>query len=225
MAESRLSECLLEAQDVLEAVLQQVDATALRQLKAASVAWCANVRRELCNRLWVRLSRREGQPEPAGVDSITDLDVECLKEAGRPWEVVVAGRQLPQLARLHGYGFVVDVQAVREANLGAEEEEDDDDDEEDEDDPLGGDTLRSCIQGEGDPPNELLLAAVAGAASGTVRGVPVQRLREDDAIDKLDLSESGIGVIGAELLGLMLPAATSLRSLEYATIPHPNPYP
>ena len=118
MAESRLSECLLEAQDVLEAVLQKVDAAALRQLKAASVAWCNPVRRELCNRLWVRLSRREGKPEPAGADSITDLDVECLNEAGRPWEVVVAGRQLPQLARLHGWGFVVDVQAVREADLG-----------------------------------------------------------------------------------------------------------
>ena len=99
---------LLAAQDVLEAVLQQVDAAALRQLKAASLAWCAHVRRELCKRLWVPLSRREGQPEPTGVDSITDLDVECLNEAGRPWEVVVAGRQLPQLARLHGWGFVVD---------------------------------------------------------------------------------------------------------------------
>ena len=111
------------AQDELEAVLEKMDAAALRQLKAASVAWCAHARRELCNRLWVRLSRREEQPEPAGVDSITDLDVECLNEAGRPWEVVVAGRQLPQLARLHGWGFVVDVQAVREADLGAEEEE------------------------------------------------------------------------------------------------------
>ena len=90
---------------MLRAVLQQVDAAALRQLKAASVAWCAHARRELCNRLWVRLSRREGQPEPAGVDSVTDLDVECLNEAGRPWEVVVAGRQLPQLARLHGFGL------------------------------------------------------------------------------------------------------------------------
>ena len=115
---------LAAAQDVLEAVLQEVDAAALRQLKAASVAWCAYARRELCHRLWVRLSRREGQPEPAGVDSITDLDVECLNEAGRPWEVVVAGRQLPQLARLHGWGFVVDVQAVREAGPGAEQEDD-----------------------------------------------------------------------------------------------------
>ena len=150
---------LLEAEDVLRAVLQKADAAALRQLKAASVAWCTHVRRELCNRLWVRLCCREGQPEPAGVDSITDLDVECLNEAGRPWEVVVAGCQLPQLARLHGYGFVVDVQAVREADLDAEEEEDSDE-EEDEDAPLGGVALRSCIQGEGDPPHELLLAAL-----------------------------------------------------------------
>ena len=217
---------LLAAQDVLEAVLQEVDAAALRQLKAASVAWCAHVRRELCNRLWVRLSRREGQPEPAGVDSITDLDVECLNEAGRPWEVVVAGRQLPQLARLHGYDFVVDVQAVREA-YPPEAEHYDDEEEDDEDDvaPIGGDTLRSCIQGEGEPPHELLLAAVACAASGRVHEVPVERLREDDAIDELDLSESGIGVTGATLLAFMLPAAMSVRSLEYAISPNPNPNP
>jgi hypothetical protein len=210
---------LAGVEDVLEAVLQKVDAAALCRLKAASVAWCAHVRRELCNRLWVRLCRREGQPEPAGVDSITDLDVECLNEAGRPWEVVVAGRQLPQLARLHGYGFVVDVQAVREADLAAEDEEEEDDEEEDDDNgdsPLGGESLRSCIQGEGDPPNELLLAAVACAASGTVRGVPVQRLREDDAIGALHFHDSGIGVTGETLLGLMLPAATSVRSLKYA---------
>ena len=209
-----LSGSLLAAQDVLEAVLQQVDAAALPQLKAASVAWCAHARRELCNRLWVRLCRREGQPAPAGVESITDLDVECLNEAGRPWEVVVAGRQLPQLARLHGYGFVVDLQAVREADL----------EEEDDDAPLGGVALRSCIQGEGQPPEELLLAAVACAASGTVRGVPVQELREDDAIDELDLYECyvhGNGVTRATLLGLMLPAATSLRSLKYATNHNP----
>ena len=213
---------LLAAQDVLEAVLQEVDAAALRHLKAASVAWCAHVRRELCNRLWIRLlCRREGQPELTGVDSITDLDVECLNEAGRPWEVVVAGRQLPQLARLHGWGFVVDLQAVREAYPLAPE--DDDEEPDYNDDPLGDDTLRSCIQGEGQPPNELLLAAVTCAASGKVRGVPVQRLREDDAINELDLSCSGIGDTGATLRAFMLPAATSVRSLEYATNPNPNP--
>ena len=113
----------------------------------------------------------------------------------------------------------MDVQAVREADLGAKDEEEDEEnyDEEDEDAPLGGYTLRRCIQGKGQPPDELLLAAVACAASGTVRGVPVQRLREDDAIDELDLRCSGIGDTGATLLALMLPAATSLRSLKYAT--------
>ena len=68
------------------------------------------------------------------------------------------------------------------------------------------------------PPPTLLLAAVACAASGTVLGVPVQRLREDDAIGSLRgydwIGESSIGVIGAGLLGLMLPAATSVRSLR-----------
>ena len=219
---------LAAAEDVLEAVLQKVDAAALRQLKAASVGWCNHVRRELCNRLWVRLSRREGLPAPTGVNSITDLDVRCLNEAGRPWEVVVAGRQLPQLARLHGWGFVVDLQAVRDA-YPPEAEDDDEEEEEEEpdhdDDPLGDDTLRSCIQGQGQPPNELLLAAVACAASGTVRGVPVQRLREDDAIDELDLRCSGIGDTGATLLAFMLPAAMSVRSLKYATNPNPNPNP
>ena len=197
---------LAAAQDVLETVLQEVDAAALCRLKAASVGWCAHVRRELCNRLWVQLCRREGQAEPAGVDSITNLDVECLNDAGRPWEVVVAGRQLPQLARLHGYGFVVDLQAVREADpsefWGLEEEAED------------NDTLRSCIQGEGQPPEELLLAAVACAASGTVHGVPVKRLRED-SVDEIDLDDSGIGDTAATLLALMLPASTSLRSLKY----------
>ena len=184
---------LLATQDVLEAVLQEVDAAALCQLKAVSAAWCTHARRELRT----RLCRYEGA-------SITDLDVECLNNAGRPSEVVIAGSQLPQLARLRGYGFVVDVQAVREADLGAERNG-----------PLGGTALGNCIQGEGVPPNELLRAAsVACAASGTVRGVPVQRLRENDAIDALDLRGSRIGDTAATLLALMLPAATSVRSLR-----------
>jgi hypothetical protein len=208
MAASSLGASLLAAQDVLEAMLQEVDAAALCQLKAVSVAWCTQARRELCN----RLCRREGQPETAGVAGITDLDVAVLNDAGRPWEVVVAGRQLPQLARLHGFGFVVDVQAVREADL--DSEEDDDDEEEDDDAPLGGAALRSCIEGEGVPPRELLLAAVACAASDTVYGVPVQVLREDDAIGSLDLDGAALGIYGAGLLGLMLPVATSVHSLR-----------
>ena len=194
---------LLEAaDDVLGAVLQEVDAAAMCRLKAVSVAWCAHARRELCNRLCCR----EGA-------SITDVNVECLNEAGRPWEVVIAGRQLPQLARLRGFGFVVKLEEVRKAELGAEEDDDDEDDDDD-DAALGGATLRSCIQGEGEPPQELLLAAVACAARGTVRGVPVQQLQEDDAIGSLNLNGSGLGVISAELLGLMLPAVTSVHTLR-----------
>ena len=196
MAAFSLAESLLAAQDVLGAVLQEVDAAALCQLKAASVAWRAHARGKLCNRLCCR----EGA-------SITDVNVECLNEAGRPWEVVIAGRQLPQLARLRGFGFVVNLEEVRKA-LGGEDDDDDDDA------PLGGVTLRSCIQGEGEPPRELLLAAVACAARGTVRGVPVQQLREDDAIGSLNLDNSGLGVISAKLLGLMLPAATSVHTLR-----------
>ena len=66
----------------------------------------------------------------------------------------------------------------------------------------------------------LLRAAARAAARGTVNGVPVQQLREDDAIGSLNLNLMGVlqppGVIGAELLGLMLPAATSLRELRWA---------
>ena len=50
MAPFSLAESLLAAQDVLEAVLQEVDAASMCQLKAVSVAWCAHARRELCNR-------------------------------------------------------------------------------------------------------------------------------------------------------------------------------
>ena len=193
-----LAQTLSANQDELESVLQEVDAAAMCQLKAVSVAWCAHARRELCNRLCCRESA-----------SITEVNVECLNEAGRPWEVVIAGRQLPQLARLRGFGFVVNLEEVRNADRDAEEEGPEEDGA-----PLGGVTLRSCIQGEGEPPHELLLAAVACAARGAVRGVPVQQLQEDDAIGSLDLAECGLGVTSAELLGLMLPAVTSVHTLR-----------
>ena len=61
------------SQDVIEAVLHEVDAPALCQLKSASKACRTHARRELCS----RLCRYEGA-------SITDLDVECLNNAGRP---------------------------------------------------------------------------------------------------------------------------------------------
>jgi hypothetical protein len=76
----------------------------------------ALAQRVLCS----RLCRRDGQPAPTRLDEITDLDVEQLIEAGRPGDAAVAGRMLTGLARIHGYGYVVDVAAVRAADLQCE---------------------------------------------------------------------------------------------------------
>ena len=182
------------------ACLNRCDAKTLHQLKAVSAGWQQRARRALFD----RLCSRQGPP-PQRLENVKELNVEELQHVGQH-EAVAAVRQMPNLARLRGYGFTVDLQAVQQAALGGADSEA----------PLGGAALRGCIQGEGEPPHELLLAAVACAASGTVRGVPVQRLREDDAIGSLDLQNSGIGVISAELLGLMLPDATSVHFLRCA---------
>jgi hypothetical protein len=185
------------------ACLKRCEAQTLRQLKAVSAGLQQRARRVLWERLLDRLCSRQS-PRPLSLDDVEELDVEEL-----PHEAVAAVRSMPNLARLRGYGFRVELkgpQGVEEADLGVE---------------AGvhmGDlrvALRRCIhEGEGAPPRELLLAAVACAARGEVRGVPVQRLREDDAIGSLSLSDKRLGVIAAELLGLMLPAATSLRDLR-----------
>ena len=189
------------------ACLQRCDARTLRQLKAVSAGWQQRARRVL----WERLCFCQGS-RPQSLDDVEELDVEELQHVGLH-EAVAAVRSMPNLARLRGYGFRVELngpQGVRQAAVGGYNE-------------WGGYTLPSaallgCIhEGEGEPPHELLLAAVACAARGTVNGVPVQQLREDDAIGSLNLNRMGVrqplGVIGAELLGLMLPAATSLREL------------
>ena len=112
--------------------------------------------------------------------------------------------------------------------IGEEEKDDEDSDDDADDAPLGGAALRSCIEGEGEPPNELLLAAVACAAPGTVRRVPVQELREDDAIGGLDLDDNHYqsydtdGALEMGLLILMLPAATSL--LDLRCVPGTRPF-
>ena len=73
--------------------------------------------------------------------------------------------------------------------------------------------LRVCVAGEGEPPLELLLAAVACAASGEVLGVPVQQLREGDLVE-LDLSGRGVSVGGVRLLALLLPSCSKLVRLK-----------
>ena len=175
-------------------------------------SWRVLARRVLCS----RLCRHDGQPAPTRLEEITDLDVEQLIEAGRPGDAAVAGRMLPGLARLHGYGFVVDVAAVRAANLQSGDDVD-----------ITGmrhgtakAALNSCISGEGEPPLRLMIAAVACAGSGVICGIPVQQMRED-SVTKLNLSNRGIRsshtrVTAAMLVAHLLPATSVLKNLSIA---------
>ncbi|KOO21250.1 protein nlrc3 [Chrysochromulina tobinii] len=197
--------------DAKEVALGMVDVGTLVELKGVSQSWLALARRVLCS----RLSRCEGQPAPTQMAEITDLNIKVLVDAGRPWEAAAAGRMLPNLARLRWEGFEVSVAAVREVDL---DERDEDEDEEEglffggpAERPrrawklLGSYTaLLSCIEGEGEPPLELLLAAVACAGSGEIRGIPVQMMR-DDSVSELDLQKINIGVEGGMLLAHLVP--------------------
>jgi hypothetical protein len=190
------------------ACLNRCDNQTLRQLKAVSTGLQQRARLAL----WDRLCSRKGSRLEC-LDDVEELDVEELQHVGLLHEAVLAARQMPKLVRLRGFGFRVELkgaQGVEQAYLrGADRRG-----------PLGGAALRGCIHdGEGEPPHDLLLAAVACAARGKVLRVPVQRLREDDAIGSLVLCRKRIGDSGAELLGLMLPAATSLRELRCGTAP------
>jgi len=188
--------------DAMEAALGLVDVATLAELKGVTRSWRALAQRVLCS----RLCRRDGQPVPTRLDQITDLDVEQLIEAGRPGDAAVAGRMLPGLARLHGYGYVVDVAAVRAADLqnGAGDMR--------RPSLLHGtakDALNSCISGEGEPPLELTIAAVACAGSGIVCGIPVQHMREG-GVTELDLSNRGLQVAAAMLVVAYLIPAMSV---------------
>ena len=186
-------------EDVIVAALSTADTALLCRLKAVSLAWRTRARSELCARV---SCRGAGQPAPASLDEIVDLDVEQLFSAGHVHEAMLAGRQLPSLMRLRGWGFVVDVPAVRQADLttvGGSL--------------IGAQSLRGCVAGEGAPPRDLLLAGVACAGSGEVLLVPVQQLREGNLVE-LDLSMQHVGVGGVWLLALLLPMCSKLVRLK-----------
>ena len=187
------------------ACLKRCDAQTLRRLKAVSAGLQQRARRALWDRLLEMCPQRTDRDRPQCLDDVEELDVEEF-----PREVIAAVRSMPNLARIRGYGFRVELkgpQGVEQAALDGTYRTG----------PLGGAALRRCIhEGKDEPPHELLLAAVACGARGKVLGVPVQQLRED-AIGSLNLDSECLDVIGAdgaELLGLMLPAATSLRELR-----------
>ena len=205
-------------EDVLGAVLLEADEAVLSRLKAVSRAWRERARNVLCSR---GACRRYGQRAPASFDEIVDLDVEVLLAAGRLHDAVAAARQLPALCTLRGWGHEVNVAAVREQLLPEDAPGHDDDvctrvdcSDDDSDEELGGGALRGCITGEGQPPVPLLVAAVACAGQGTVWGIPVQSLRENEDFVNLSLSACRLGPVGAQLLGCLLPGATILLSLD-----------
>ena len=202
--------------DAREAALGMVDVATLCELKGVNRSWRALSRRVLCS----RLCRGRGQPAPTHLEEITDLDVELLIEAGRPGDTALAGRMLPGLARLHGYGFVVDVAKVRAATL---DDEDDEDDDENNDEGQEGSLLRgtakaaldSCISGDGEAPLKLTIAAVACAGSGVVCGIPVQHMRED-TMTELDLRNKGLQGPAAMLISSLIPATGGLTKISLA---------
>ena len=203
----------LGSEDAMFAALEHAPTTLLRTLKAVSSPWKLRARRELCSRACPPAARpldAAGRPAPVPTrrDNIQGIDAEFLIRAGRPWDVVAAGQAeaLPGLARLHGYSFTVDVAAARQADLGGQERT--------MAAVLRRPALRACITPEeGDVPQELLIATIALAASGTVAGVPVQELREGP-VEELDLRHRNLKPVSAKLIGMMLPVNASLTSLD-----------
>ena len=203
--------------DAKEKALEKVEAATLLKLKGVNRSWCGVAQRVLCSRICC-----DEDGKICTLANITDIDAECLARGGRAGDVSAACRLLPNLARLRGFGFEVDVAAIRgtdvSAALAALANEDDD-------------LFVRAVGGALDPyttrllpdeggwpvedksPLELHLMAIACAASGEICNVPVQRLREDDAIGELELEACFIGPTGAKLLSLLLPRAASVVQL------------
>jgi hypothetical protein len=142
--------------------------------------------------------------------------VELLIEAGRPWEAARAGRLVPHLEQLTGYGFVVDVAAVRKVNLDDDGGEEEEEEEEEEHRLLSAAVqaaLRHCCTGEGEPPRALLLAAIACAGSGSVCGIPVEAMRAD-TLAELDLYDAWTGPEGAALIANLVPVMGGLTRVD-----------
>ena len=211
--------------DVAEVALAEVSVGTLIELKGVSRAWCALGRRVLSS----KLCRCGDQAYPRQLDEITELNLELLIEAGRPWEAVRAGRLLPNLSQFTGYGFVVNVARVRLVSLDSDGANDSEGEEAEEEElsphrvlALAKRALRGCVafvthDGQGDPPPLLLLGAIAGAGSGEICQIPVEELR-NDMLQELDLNDpwpgSEIGPEGALLVASFIPVSRVMTILR-----------
>ena len=216
-------------QDLILQVVKSTDTSALRNLKAVGKEWFPRARQELCTRL-----RSYGGEV---IDGEAVVDVEGLCAAGQLHKVVAAGRELPDLAWLHGYGFKVDVTALRQIDLHKVQRYTYDEGKQhalnrtSSLDALwaapSAHVLRACITpSDSMPPRELLLAAFACAGKGKLLGVPVQHLRDGTAhlrrgpgkqLQQMSLIDED----GIELLALLLPGS-KVKHLEHAPRPEPT---
>ena len=198
--------------DAAEAALAKVGVGQLIELKGVSRAWRALGRRALCSQLCGRI----GHADPRQLDEITELNLELLIEAGQSWEAARAGRLLLRLERLTGYGFVVDVAAVREVDLDDDRGEIEEEEEEQDLFRLlrgpAKHALCSCVTGEGSPPLKLLFGAIACAGSGEIGGIPVEHMRADTLtnLDLADCRKEAIGPEGAMFVASFIPVMGAL---------------
>ena len=90
IAEPRVQSLDELPEELIDQVVKSTDTSALCDLMAVGKAWCPRARHELSARL-------------------------CSHSGGPTNDAPWAGRELPNLARLHGYGYEVDLSAVRQA--------------------------------------------------------------------------------------------------------------
>tara|TARA_B100000795_G_C22774504_1_gene429376 strand:- start:949 stop:1764 length:816 start_codon:yes stop_codon:yes gene_type:complete len=232
--------CLDELpEDMIVQVVKSTDLSALCVLKAVGKVWCLRSRQELFARLYSH-SRESTNDAPWDT-----LNVEVLWATGRPHDVVAAGRVellewVGQLEWLHGYGFKVDVSALRKVELCSTHNS------------LSGlwegtnndivtwspfetgPALRACFTpSDSMPPRELLLVTLACAGRGSPLGIPVQHLRDVDADPddygdafnqadadgpELDLSDRTLDADHMQLLALLLPGS-KVERLMHAPAP------
>jgi hypothetical protein len=162
-------------EDAIEEALAEADVPTLRRLKGVSRSWRTRARRVLCRRLFAA----KGRPMPACRADVTDIEIAPFLKADGPGvaHVIEALAQLPNLARMHAHGFVVDVAAVR--GLGPAPVFDRD---------HPNDVLqpvRGCISGEGEPPGGLLLA-VRAARYGEAH-VPKRAFRKNNTLASIEI--------------------------------------
>ena len=100
--------------DAREKALEKVETGTLIKIKGVNRSWCGVAQRLLCSSI---CCDEDGSIRTLA--DITDVDAECLARGGRAGDVSAAGRLLPNLVRLRGFGFEVDVAAIRGRDLSA----------------------------------------------------------------------------------------------------------